>query len=244
MPVTVSSLRRRAQSARAPPRPSGSLAHRPGRGREPPCSSCRHSTSGSPSRRARAIARAALDPGGQRRQAGDPVHDRGAADLPAVGARPDARRRVDHEVDVPALDPVEHVRRALAELVQPLHRHAHARDRLRRAARGDDPKADVVQDLRDRERPRLVGVGDGDERRAAERQRHARGGLRLGERGREVARDPHHLAGRAHLRAEHRVGALEAVERQHRLLHRDVLADSPAPLAPPAAPSRRSARRA
>ena len=55
-------------------------------------------------------------------------------------------------------------------------------------------------------------------------QRHAGGGLRLGERGREVARDPHHLAGRAHLRAEHRVGAVEAVERQHRLLDRDVLA--------------------
>ena len=50
------------------------------------------------------------------------------------------------------------------------------------------------------------------------RQRDARRGLRLGERGREVLGDAHDLAGRAHLRAEQPVGAVEAVERQHRLL--------------------------
>jgi len=37
------------------------------------------------------------------------------------------------------------------------------RDRLRGAARGDDAKAVVMQALCDRERARLVGVGDGDE---------------------------------------------------------------------------------
>ena len=52
------------------------------------------------------------------------------------------------------------------------------------------------------------------------RQPRAGRGLRLGERGREVGGDAHHLAGRAHLRAEQRVGAGEAVERQHRLLDR------------------------
>ena len=36
--------------------------------------------------------------------------------------------------------------------------------------------------------------------------------------------DPHHLAGRAHLGPEQRVGAGEAVERQHRLLDADVAA--------------------
>ena len=41
----------------------------------------------------------------------------------------------------------------------------------------------------------------------------ARRGLRLAERGREVLGDPHHLAGRLHLRPEQRVGALEALER-------------------------------
>src|SRR3712207_8529953 len=45
----------------------------------------------------------------------------------------------------------------------------------------------------------------------------------LGEGGREVAGDPHDLAGGAHLGAEDRVDVGEAVERQHRLLHGDVV---------------------
>ena len=53
------------------------------------------------------------------------------------------------QVDVAALDPVDHVRRALADLVDPLGRHAHALDRFGRAAGGDDLKAAVVQALRD-----------------------------------------------------------------------------------------------
>ena len=63
-----------------------------------------------------------------------------------------------------------------------------------------------------------------EERGAAVREPRARRGLRLRERGREVGGHAHHLAGRAHLRAEQRVGAGEAVEREHRLLDRDVRA--------------------
>ena len=55
-------------------------------------------------------------------------------------------------------------------------------------------------------------------------QRRAGGGLCLGEGGGEVARDAHHLAGGAHLGAEQGVGAVEAVEGQHGLLDRDMLA--------------------
>ncbi len=39
---------------------------------------------------------------------------------------------------------------------------------------------------------------------------------------RQVGRARHHLAGRAHLRAEHRIGAGEASERQHRRLDADL----------------------
>ena len=156
------------------------------------------------------------------------MRDRGAADLVAVAAGADAGGRVDDQVHLAALDPVEHVRGALAELVQRLHRHAHARDRLGRAARGEDPKAVVVQRLGDARGGRLVFVGDRDEGGAAARQRHPGGGLGLGERRREVAGDAHHLAGRAHLRPQQRVGALEAVERQHRLLDRHVAAEAEA----------------
>ena len=183
--------------------------------------SCSDSTPSSP-RRAAAIARAAARPPESVVRHGIPRGDRGAADLPAVGARARAGRRVDHEVDVAALDPVDDVRRALADLLELAGRDPHALDRLARAPRGDDAEAEVVQRLGDRDRARLVAVGHGDERRPAVGQRRAGRGLRLGERRREVARDAHHLAGRAHLRAEHRVGALEAVEGQHRLLDADV----------------------
>ena len=172
------------------------------------------------------------DAGGERGEAGDAAGDGGAADLPAIGARARARGGVDDQVDVAALDPVEHVRPALGDLVERLRGDPHARDRLGGAACGEDPEAVLVQALGDREGARLIGIGDRDEHGAVQRQRAAGGGLRLGERGREVARDPHHLPGGAHLRAEHRVGALEAIERQHRLLDRDVVAEAePFPLA-------------
>ena len=54
------------------------------------------------------------------------------------------------------------------------------------------------------------------------RQHRAGGQLGLEERLAERAVDAHHLAGRAHLRAERGVDLGEAVERQHRLLDRDV----------------------
>ena len=91
----------------------------------------------------------------QRRDAGDPARDRGAADLPAVGARARARRRVDDEVDLAGLDAVGDVRRALADLLE--HRvdaHAHAADRLRGAGRRDDAEAEVAEQRGDPRRGR------------------------------------------------------------------------------------------
>jgi hypothetical protein len=71
-------------------------------------------------------------------------------------------------------------------------------------------------------------ISDRDERCAGAWQRRAGGGLGLGKGGGEIARDAHDLAGGAHLRTEHRVGAVEAVEGEHRLLHRDVVAEADA----------------
>ena len=61
----------------------------------------------------------------------------------------------------------------------------------------------------------LVGVAHGEERGPGGRERPAGGALRLRERGRQVGGARHHLAGGAHLRPEHGVGAGEARERQH-----------------------------
>ena len=63
-----------------------------------------------------------------------------------------------------------------------------------------------------------------DEHAALARQLHARAGLRLAEGGREVLGDAHHLAGGLHLGAEQRVAAVQALERQHRLLDAHVRA--------------------
>ena len=62
----------------------------------------------------------------------------------------------------------------------------------------------------------------GEEHRPLVGQLGARRRLGLGERGREVGGDAHHLAGGAHLRAQQGVGPGEAAERQHRLLDADV----------------------
>src|SRR2546427_6037830 len=96
------------------------------------------------------------DPGGERGQAWDSVCDGGAADLIAVGARAGPRGGVDDQVDIAALDPVEHVRRAFADLVQALHGHPHAFDRLGRSTGGEDPEADVVEALSDGDGAGLV----------------------------------------------------------------------------------------
>ena len=95
------------------------------------CSSCSDTTGGSPTRAA-AIARAAAIPPAIVVMHGDAARDGGAADLVAVRARGGAGRRVDHEVDVAAVDPVDDVRRAVLDLVDRLDRDAHPLDRRRR----------------------------------------------------------------------------------------------------------------
>ena len=103
---------------------------------------------------------------GHRRDAGDAAPDRRAADLVAVRACAGAGWRVDHEVDLAGVDPLHHVRRALRQLQDPLHRHAHAPDRRRGAARGHHAEAHVVEAGGDLGGRRLVAVGHRDEHRA------------------------------------------------------------------------------
>ena len=130
------------------------------------------------------------------------------AQLVAVGARGVAKRRVDHERDVPGGDHVAHVALALVDLPHLPALDAKAQTR------------DVASDGHD---GALVAVAHADEHRAALGQRVADGQLRLRERRREVARDAHDLAGGLHLGAEHRVGAGEAAEGHDGFLHAEML---------------------
>ena len=144
MPVTVSS--RRAEAGAAMRR---SLT--PSRPRAAPAGTAPR---GSPSRRALAIARAAETPA-------ESVVRQG---IPCITA---ARRISQPSVRAPTPVGVLTTRSTSPRSIQsstcgepsPIlfrrcDRHAHARDRLGGAARRDDPKAVVVQDLRDRERAR------------------------------------------------------------------------------------------
>ena len=145
------------------------------------------------------------------------------AQLVAVGARGVAKRRVDHERDVPGGDHVAHVALALVDLPHLLALHAGRPQRAGRAACGHDAKAQTRDVASDGHDGALVAVAHADEHRAALGQRVADGQLRLRERRREVARDAHDLAGGLHLGAEHRVGAGEAAEGHDGFLHAEML---------------------
>ncbi len=87
-------------------------------------------------------------------------------------------------------------------------------DRRRGAGGGEEREPERGQPAGELHGGVLVRVADGEERAPASRQRPPGGALGLGEGGREVGRARHHFAGRAHLRAEHGVGAGEAGERE------------------------------
>jgi hypothetical protein len=107
--------------------------------RSPPWSSCSETTSGSPSRAAR-IARAAAWPPESVVMHGIPRATAARRISQPSCARPEPVGVLITRSTVAALDPVDDVRRALADLVERRHGHPHPLDRLRRAARRDDPK--------------------------------------------------------------------------------------------------------
>ena len=113
----------------------------------------------------------------------------------------------------------------VAVLRHDLRRNAVAREDLRSALRREQREPELVQAVRRQQHVALVAVGDRDEHGARVRHAAVGGDLALGERDGERLVDAHHLAGGAHLGSEHRIDDLpcrgpEALERQHRFLHR------------------------
>mmetsp|Transcript_2574 Transcript_2574/g.8263 ORF Transcript_2574/g.8263 Transcript_2574/m.8263 type:complete len:423 (-) Transcript_2574:2395-3663(-) len=149
----------------------------------------------------------------------------GAADFATVAhVRLVAVGRHNHEGDVAVAEHVADVRAALVNLL----RHGHGEPSVfqrRGGATGRHQRhsnfGELLRDFRD---GGLVRVAHGDEHLTrAVRQPLPRGDLCLGVRPREIPVDAHHLPGTAHLRSQKRVRARELVERQHRLLHGDVI---------------------
>ncbi len=150
---------------------------------------------------------------------------------------------VDDQVDLVVLDHVHDVRPALAHLVHPAAGNAGLGQRACRALGRHHLEAALDQRARQLHRAGLVAVAHADEAHALARQRHARGGLRLGVGLAEGAARAHHLARGLHLRAEDRVGLGELDERKHRFLHREIRA-ARAPRSRPARFSFRPSSRA
>ena len=120
------------------------------------------------------------------------------------------------------------MRRSLQDLVDRAHRDSVIVEEFGGAAGRHDVESHRCQLTRQIGHRRLVVVAHGDENRAALRQVDPGAKLRLGEGAGEIAVQPHHLAGRFHLRAKHHIDAGEPREREHRFLDRDMGADAAA----------------
>ena len=95
-------------------------------------------------------------------------------------------------------------------------------ERVGRAARRRNLKAEFGQPLRQRHRHKFVAIVDREEHAALIRQRRARAQLRLGERLAEILAHAHHFAGGAHLRTQRRIDAGELIEWEHRRFHEEL----------------------
>ncbi len=124
--------------------------------------------------------------------------------------------RVDHHGDLAFLGLIADVRAALLNFVDHFGGNAAGLEIGRRAAGGDDFKADAMKFFRHRRHARFVFIAHADKYPAAFRQTHAGGELRLGEGEAERRVDAHDFAGGFHLRTEQGIDAGKFIERKHR----------------------------
>ena len=158
------------------------------------------------------------------RQTRNTRFDRGAANLVVVGdfARPFGV--VDDQIDCARRDQVEHVRRAVGDLVD------RARSRCRRFAAPRACRASRPACARARRSARSTGTDSSFSSSAIEtRMRPPLPGRRMpaaekpfAQRAGERLVDSEHLAGRLHLRSEHRLDAAHLRKREHRHFDDDV----------------------
>ena len=104
------------------------------------------------------------------------------------------------------------------------HGDADPRDRAGRAGSRDELEPERLEERGQHRHRGLVAVADREEDGAAAGSGRPAARSALREGGGQVGGDAHHLAGRAHLRAQRRIGAGEPLEREHRRLDRDVAA--------------------
>ena len=134
-----------------------------------------------------------------------------------------AKRRIDDEIDLAALDVVHHVRPSFINFINRLHIDTRTSKHTRRSAGRNDLESDFNQVCADFRNKVLVVLIDADERHSAFRKYGAGAdlGLDVGFAKRVV--HTHDFAGRFHLGTENRVDSLEPCEREDRRLDEEVI---------------------
>src|SRR5688572_15588100 len=144
---------------------------------------------------------------GQRRDARDLRHRRGAPDRAIVEERLAAERRVDHHVDAAVDDVVGHVRPSLVHLVHDIDVQTMRAEKRGGATRCGQGEPELREISRNRQHRLLVAVVHADEHAALLGQALSRAHHRFAEGRAEVVGTAHDFAGGLHLRAEDRIDA-------------------------------------
>ena len=131
-----------------------------------------------------------------------------------------SNRCVDHQLDLAGADRIFNVGPAFMHLEHRFHAQACIRKPAGGAFSGHQAEAHLSQALGHGQQGGFVAVVGGEKHRAAGGQRFTRAEFGLGVSQAEAGGRAHHFTRAAHLRAEQRISAGEALERQHRFLHR------------------------
>src|SRR6266480_3049660 len=110
--------------------------------------------------------------------------------------------RINDEIGIAVLDPVENVWAALINLEHLGYFNFRSRQRLCGSAGGNDFETEFHKLTRDWDYRFLVGVFDADKNFSRFRQRRGRGHLRFRIRETEIDVHPHHFTGGFHLRTK------------------------------------------
>src|SRR5579872_138212 len=141
----------------------------------------------------------------------------GAADREGVHQRDGTFRRVEHEMDLAVLERVDHMRPTFHDLVDEADGNVRSFESKSGAASRDQFEPHADQLARRRDHFGLVGIFDGNEDVARERQLQPGADLALGKGTAKVSVETHDFAGRTHFGTENSVDAWKPRKRHHGL---------------------------
>src|SRR5947209_4623437 len=133
-------------------------------------------------------------------------------------------RSVDHKLDTVTLDQVDHIRTAFLDLVNAFHSETGVLQNGGSSVSSYDVEAEFCEAVSEVYETALVSIGNADKDGSIRRQCLSGGELGLGEGFAKAVTNPHNLARRLHLRAEHRVDAWELSPWKYRTFYKETIA--------------------